>query len=160
MFICTYALHTALYACFQFQIHRYIWFTVVPLISLMLFFITCTCILGPLYLIMYTCTCYARQLASLYVLAGLRLTTLNSHVQILETGPCDLVVTDQFRDDRSAAEVWIIAVALSPSSSSIWFSRPLLLLVSISQLLYISSYDVLLYFLWCNILVILYHSLW
>ena len=39
------------------------------------------------YLTCYTYTCYARHLTSLYVLAGLRLTTLNSHVQILETGP-------------------------------------------------------------------------
>ena len=88
---CNYALHTAFYACFHFQIHRYIWSTVVPLISLMLFVITCTCILGPHHLIMHTCTCYARHLALLYVLAGLRLTTLDSHVQILETGlwwPC------------------------------------------------------------------------
>jgi len=53
----------------------------------MLFVITYTCILRPHHLIMYTCTCYARQLALLYVLSELRLTTLNSHVQILETGP-------------------------------------------------------------------------
>ena len=53
----------------------------------MLYVITCTCILGPHHLIMYTCTCYARHLALLYVLAGLRLTTLNSHVQILKTRP-------------------------------------------------------------------------
>jgi len=51
------------------------------------FVITCICIFGPHHLIMYTCTSYARQLASLYVLAGLRLITLDSHVQILETGP-------------------------------------------------------------------------
>jgi len=29
----------------------------------MLFVITCTCILGPHHLIMYTCICYARYLA-------------------------------------------------------------------------------------------------
>ena len=89
--VCTYALHTAFHACFQFQIHRYIWFTVVPLISLMSLVISCTCILGSHHLIMYMYTCYARHLASLYLLAGLRLRILNSHVQILETGrwrPC------------------------------------------------------------------------
>jgi len=36
---------------------------------------------------LYTCTCYARHLALLYVLAGLHLTILDSHVQILESGP-------------------------------------------------------------------------
>jgi len=36
---------------------------------------------------MYTCTYYACHLALLYVLAGLHLTTLDSHVQILEPGP-------------------------------------------------------------------------
>jgi len=87
MFICTYALHTAFYACFQFQIHRYKWFTVVPSISLMLFVILCTCILGPHHLIMHTSTCYTRHLALLYVLVGLCLTTLDSHVQILEIEP-------------------------------------------------------------------------
>jgi len=84
---CTFTLRTAFYACFQFQIHRYIWFTVVPLISLTLFVITCTCILRPHHLITYTCICHARHLILLYVLVGLRLTTLNSHVQILETRP-------------------------------------------------------------------------
>ena len=84
MYLCS--SYCLLYACFQFQIHRYTWFTVVPLISLMLFVITCTCILGPHHLIMYTCTYYARQLASLYVLAGLCLTILDFDVQILETG--------------------------------------------------------------------------
>jgi len=53
----------------------------------MSFVISCTCILGSHHLIMYTYTCYAHHLASLYVLAGLHLTTLDSHVQILETGP-------------------------------------------------------------------------
>ena len=38
---------------------------------------------------------YARHLALLYVLAGLRLTALDSHVQILETGPGGLAVADQ-----------------------------------------------------------------
>ena len=67
---CTYALHTAFYACFQFQIHQYTWFTVVPLISLMLLIIFCTRMPVPHHLIMYTCACYARHLALLYVLAG------------------------------------------------------------------------------------------
>ena len=139
MFICTYALHTAFYACFQFQIHRYTWFTVVPLISLMLLVIACTCMPGPHHLIMYTCACHARHLALLYVLTGVA-TTLDSHVQILETGPwwpcCSWseYAANFFRDDRSAAETWIIVAALPSSSSPVWFSRPLLLLVSISQL--------------------------
>ena len=81
MFICTYALHTAFYACFQFQIHRSTWFTVVPLCYLLLL------VPRPHYLIMYTCVCDTRHLTLLYVLTGLRLTTLDSHVQILETRP-------------------------------------------------------------------------
>ena len=55
---------------FQFQIHRYTCFTVIPLISCMLLIIACTYMLGPHHLIMYTCACYARHLALLYVLAG------------------------------------------------------------------------------------------
>jgi len=91
----------------------------------MLFVITCTCILGPHHLIMYTCICYARQLASLYVLVGLRLTTLHSHVQILETGhwwPCcswSECADRTFRDDQGATKVWIIVAALPPSSSPV-----------------------------------------
>ena len=84
---CIYALHTAFYECFSFQIHRYTWFTVVPLISFMLLVIACTCMPEPHHLIMYTCAWYARHLALSYVLAGLHLTTLDPHVQILETGP-------------------------------------------------------------------------
>ena len=125
-------------------------------------YVTCTCMFGPHHLIMYTCASYARHLALLYVLAGLRLTTLNSHVQILETGPwwpcCSWseYAADPC-DDRSAAKAWSIVAALSPSSSPVWFSRPLLLLVSTSQLLYISSYDALLYFWWCNHVLILFY---
>ena len=95
MFTCTYALHTAFYTCFSFQIHRYTWFTVIPLIFLMLHVIAWTCMSGPHHLIMYMCACYARHLALLYVLAGLRLTTLDSHVQILETGLGGLAVVEQ-----------------------------------------------------------------
>jgi len=87
MFMSTYALHTVFYACFLIQTYWYTWFTVVPLIFFILHIIVCTCMPEPHHLIMYTCVCYARYLALLYVLAGLHLTTLNSHVQILEMGP-------------------------------------------------------------------------
>ena len=52
------------------------------------------------------------------------------------------VHSGSFRDHQDAAEAWIIAAALPPSSSPVWFSRPLLLLVSTSQLLYL--------FIWCT----------
>jgi len=42
------------------------------------------------------------------------------------------VRSGSFRDDRSAAEAWIIATALPPSFSPVWFLRPLLLLMSTS----------------------------
>jgi len=42
-------------------------FTVIFLILLV---ISCTCMPGPHHLIMYTCACYARHLASFFVLAG------------------------------------------------------------------------------------------
>ena len=87
MFMYTYALDTVSYACFPIQIYRYTWFTVIPLISLMLHVIACTGMPGPRHLIMYTYACYARHLALLYVLTGLHLTTLDSHVQILEPRP-------------------------------------------------------------------------
>ena len=53
----------------------------------MLLVIACACMPEPHHLIMYTCAHYACHLALLYVLTGLRLTTLDSHVQILEIGP-------------------------------------------------------------------------
>ena len=43
---------------------------IVPLISLILLVISCTCIPGSHHLIMYTCACYARHLSLLYVLTG------------------------------------------------------------------------------------------
>ena len=135
MFICTYALHTASYACFLIQIHRYTWFTVVPLISLVLLVISCTCMPGLYHLIMYTCACYARHLALLYVLARLHLTTQNSHVQILEPGLWWPYCADQsaqrilpWRSGRNRS--LDIVVTFPPSSSPDWLSRPLLLLVS------------------------------
>ena len=45
-------------------------FTVIFLIYLMLFVISCTCMPRPHHLIMYTCACYACHLALFYVLAG------------------------------------------------------------------------------------------
>jgi len=166
MFICNYALHAAFYACFQLQIHRYKWFTVVPLISLMLLVIACTCMSGPHHLIMYTCSCYARHLTLLYVLAELRLTTLNSYVQILETGPwwpcCSW--------SECAADPSVMIGAQQMLGSSPQLSLPVPLLFGsrdssccswapLSFCIYLHMMYFYIFW-WCNIPVILYHSLW
>ena len=154
MYLCS---SYCLLCMFQFQIYRYTWFTVVLLISLILFVNSYTCILGPHHLIMYTYTCYARHLALLYVLIGLRLTTLDSHVQIKDTGPWwPYYSWSEYAADSSMT---VGAQQMLGLSSQLFLLVPLLLLlVSTSQLMYISSYDVLLYFWWCNIPVILYLS--
>ena len=98
---------------------------------------------------------------------GLRLTTLDSHAQILETGPwwpcCSwskcaadpsvMIRTQQkHRHHRSS----------TLSSSPDLLSRLLLLLVSTSHLLLCISLRIMYFciFWWCNIPIILYHSLW
>jgi len=152
MFICTYALDIVFYSCFLIQTYRYTWFTVVPLISFILFVIAFTCMPESYYLIMYTCAWYARHLALSYVLTGLHLTTLDSHVQILETGPwwpsCSL---SECAADPSVTTRVQQKLGHRRSSSVQLFSwlalESLLLLVSTSQLLYISLCIVLLYFL-------------
>ena len=154
---CTYALYTAFF---------YTWFTVILLIYLMLFVITCTCILGPRHLIMYTCTCYARHLA-LYMYCGLHLPTLNSHVQILETGPwwpywsrseCAadppvvIRVQQKLRRRRSSSFQLFSCLALEV---------PLAHREHLSVFVYLFMYYVLFFiFCWCNISVILYRFLW
>ena len=95
-------------------------------------YVTCTCMPGPHHLIMYTCVSYARHLALLYVLAGLRLITLDSHVQILETGPW----WPYYTRSECAAGPPVVVRALpklgrhrssSFSSSTVWLTRSLLL---------------------------------
>jgi len=149
MFICTYAIHTAFYVCFQLQIHRHTWFTVVLLISLMLFVITCTCILGPHHLIMHTCACYAHHLALLYVLTGLRLTTLDLMSRSYRPDLGGLAIADQ-----SAQRIlpWRSECSRSLDyhrSSSSQFISCLVLETPLAarEHLFVSSYDVVLYFL-------------
>ena len=153
MFICTYALHIAFYACFPFQIHRYTWYTVIFLISLMLLVIACTCMPEPHHLIMYTCAWYARHLALSYVLTGLHLTTMNSHIQILETGPWWPCYSWSVCAANPSVTIRVQQKLGSLRGSSSQFlsclaPESLLLLVSTSPLImYISSCIVLLYFL-------------
>ena len=102
-----------------------------------------------------------------FVLAGLHLTTLNSHVQSLESGPWwPYYSWSECAADPSVAIGLQQKLGHRHSSSSrstpVWLSRPLLLLVSISQLLLCISLRVLYFciFWWCIIPVILYYSLW
>jgi len=88
----------------------------------------------------------------IYVLAGLRLTALDSYVQILVPEPWWLDVTDQSAQRilpwwSECSRSLDVVATFSSNSSPIWLSRSLLVLVSTSQLLYISSHYVLLYFL-------------
>jgi len=160
---CTYTLHTAFYVCFQFQIHRYIWFIVVPLIPP---YVICTCILGPHHLIMYMCTCYARHLTLLYVLVGFRLTTLDSHIQILETRPwwpycrwsecvVDPSVMIGVQQKLGFSPQLFLPVSLLFSSQDLSFCSwaPLSFCISLFMMYFYILW-------WCNISVILYHSLW
>ena len=129
-------------------------FTVVPLIFLMLFVITYTCILGPRHLIMYKYTYYARYLALYMYSQGCvwQPWILMSRSWSLDHG--DLAVADQ-----SAQRIlpwWLecnrssdTAVVLPSRFSPVWLLRSLLpyrehLSVFI---MYIPSCIVLLYFL-------------
>ena len=63
-------------------------FTVILLISFMLLVIVCTCMPKPHHLIMHTCDyLICTSLCFIICTRRLHLITLNSHVQILETGP-------------------------------------------------------------------------
>ena len=90
MFMCIYALYIIFHACFLIQIY---WYTCIYSISDLLSFPLCYLSLPVLvYLSHLTWSCtrvtaWARQLILSYVLGGCFLTTLDSHVQILESGP-------------------------------------------------------------------------
>ena len=117
--------------------------------------------LGPHHLIIYTCACYARHLTLLYVLVALSLITLDSHVQILETGPWwPCCSWSEYAADPSMTIGVQQKLGCCRSSSSQFLSclapEALLLLVNTSQLLYIFH---VFYFWWCNIPIILCHSL-
>ena len=108
---------------------------------------------------------HATWLYHIYSLAWLHLRILDPHVQILESGPwwpycswSECVALWWSECSRSLD----VAVALPPSSSPDWLSRPLLLLLSTSQLLLCISLCIMYFcvFWWCNIPIILYHSLW
>ena len=138
MFICTYALHTAFYACFQFQIPRYTRFTVIPLNSLMSFVIICTAYLDHITWSL-TCNCYARHLTFLYVLASCiwQPWILMSRSWSLDHG--GLAVPDQsaqqtlpWWSERSRS--LDAAAALPPSSYPVWLPRPSCCIVSTSLL--------------------------
>jgi len=132
---------------------------------LILLVISCTCIPGPHHLIMYTCACYARHLTLLYVLTGLRLTTLNSHVQILETGPwwpcciwseyaADLFVTIGVQQKLGSSPQLFLLVL-----SCLVLETPLVAREHLSVFVYLFKRCTFVFW-WCNIPVILYHSLW
>jgi len=115
---------------------------------------------------LYTCAWYARHLALSYVLAGCIWQPWILMSRSWSPDLSGLAVADQ--SAQRILSWWSersrnldITVALSPSSSHDWLSGPLLLLVSISQFLLCISLHVLYFciFWWCNILVILYHSL-
>ena len=161
MFICTYTLHTAFYACFQFQIYcRSFNFPYVICYYLYLHIWTTSLNHVHMYLL---CTPFS----FIYILAGCiwQPWILMSRSWSLDHG--DLAVADQstqrilpwWSECRKSSD---IAVVLPPSFSPVWLSRSLLLLVSISQLLLYISLHVLYFYIfcWCNIPVILYHSLW
>ena len=99
----------------------------------------------------------------IYALAGLRLITLDSHVQILEPGSWQLGCS---WSERAADSPVVIRVQQKlrhrySSSSQLFSCLALLLLVTISQLLLCISLHVLYFYIfwWYNIPVILYHSL-
>ena len=106
------------------------------------------------------------QLASLYVLAGLRLTTLDSYVQILETGPwwpccsCSECAADpsvmigaQQKLGLSPQLFLPVPLLFGSRDPSCCSWAPLSFCISL-HMMYLCI------FWWCNIHVILYHSLW
>ena len=118
-------------------------------------------------LFLYTCAWYACHLALSYVLADC---IWQPWILISRSWSMDydgLTVADQSAQQilpwRSECSRSLdIVIALPLSSSPDWLPRPLLLLMSTSQLLLCispcKSYFCI--FWWCNIPVILYHSLW
>jgi len=142
MYLCS---SCCLSCMFQFKSHRYIWFTVVSLIPLMLFVITCTCIPESHHLIMYTYIYYARHLTSLCVLAGLRLTTLDSHVQILESRPWRLYCS--WSEWRSRSVDWQLPIRTLLLPAPPWSTCEILVLLLVSTFPFFIAYILLLCYL-------------
>ena len=70
--MCTYALYRfpCMFSDSDLLIYMHLLDLRFTVIFLILLVISYTCMPGPPHLIMYTCACYARHLALLYVLAG------------------------------------------------------------------------------------------
>jgi len=109
-------------------------FTTIPLIFFMLLIIACTCMPESHYLIMYTCDCLSTPTGFVNVLAGLLLTILDPHVQILESGPWRPCCSWS----EYAAETWISSCLSGPSflPASPWSAREILILLLVSTLPY------------------------
>ena len=112
--------------------------------SFMLLVITCTCMLGPPHLIMYTCACYARHLALSYVLAGVA-NNPGPHVQILETGPWRPCCT--WSVWRSGSVVWQLPIRTLFLPASPWSAREILIFLLVSTFPYFIVYILLLRFI-------------
>jgi len=110
-------------------------FTVIFLILLV---ISCTCMPGPHHLIVYTCACYARNLALSYVLAGV---ANNPGSSCPDPRVCTV-----------AALLYLIRVAHNsclsgPSFQPPWSAREIRILLLVSTFLYFILYILLLCFL-------------
>ena len=98
--------------------------------SFMLLVITCTCMPEPHHLIMHTCDYLSTPLGFIICTRGIAYDnpgfscpdstdrTLVALLYLIR------VCSGSFRDDRSAAEAWIVTAALPPSSSPVWLPRP------------------------------------
>jgi len=155
MFMCTYALNTIFYACFLIQTYRYtcIYSFWIYCRSFNFLYVTCHC----LYLYAWTTSLdhvhvwlpeHASWLYHIYSL-GCFLTTLDPHVQILESGswrPC-------CSWSECVAKVWINGCLSEPS----FFQPPLDRLVRFSSFYsWVLSPSSILYILLLRFLVILY----
>ena len=164
MFMCTYALHTVYYTCFPIQIIDIHVFTsfLIYYHSFMLLVIAYTCMPKSHHLIMYTRDCLiCTPRGFIMCTRGLHLTTLDPRVHILESGPwwscCSWseCVADPFVVIRVQQK---FGHRRSSSFLLISWLAPETLLVAHEHLSAFVTYFCI--FWWCNILVILYHSLW
>ena len=173
MFMCTNALHTVFLCMFSnsdLSIYMYLLdfgFTIVPLIFFMLLVIACACMPEPHHLIMHTCDCLiCKPLGFIICARGLHQTTFDSHVQILETRPWwPCCSWSEYAADHSVTIRAHQKLGLSPQlfhPVSLLFGYRDLSCCSWAPLsfVYLFMYCTFVFFCWCNIAVILCHSLW
>jgi len=151
MIMCTYALYTVFHACFPIQIY---WYTCIYLISdLLSFSLYYLSFPVPACLdhITWSCTrvpvMHAIWLYRMYSL-GL-LTTLDPHVQILETRPWRPYCT--WSVWRSGSVNWQLPIRTLLLPASPWSAREILILLLVSTFPYF-----IVYFLLLCLLVIIY----